>query len=125
RDWGPVEAGEVRAPQHAHAGGHEAVVGLDGEGGLLRGESAKPGADHDTVPQERHAVRRGSVVPRPAGTRIPHSFLAGKPGLTYLAYGTRDTNDICWYPRSNKVFFRGLGVIARLELLEYSDGEPR
>jgi hypothetical protein len=31
---------------------------------------------------------------------------------------------MCWYPRSNKVFFRGLGVIARLELLDYSAGEP-
>ena len=31
---------------------------------------------------------------------------------------------MCYYPRSNKVFFRGLGVIARLELLEYGDGEP-
>ena len=26
-------------------------------------------------------------------------------------------------PRSNKVFLRGVGVIARLEQLEYSDGE--
>ena len=44
--------------------------------------------------------------------------------MTYLAYGTREPNDICWYPRSNKVFLRGVGVIARLELLDYHDGEP-
>jgi len=45
-------------------------------------------------------------------------------GLTYLVYGTREPNDMCYYPRSNKVFLRGLGVIARLEQLEYGDGEP-
>ena len=53
-----------------------------------------------------------------------HSFRSGLEGMIYLAYGTREPNDICYYPRSNKIFFRGLGVIARLELLEYSDGEP-
>ena len=31
---------------------------------------------------------------------------------------------MCYYPRSNKVFLRGLGVSARLEYLEYGDGEP-
>ena len=31
---------------------------------------------------------------------------------------------MCYYPRSNKVFFRGLGLIARLEALDYFDGEP-
>ena len=64
------------------------------------------------------------MIARPAGTRVPHSFLAGAPGFTYLAYGQRDTSDVCWYPRSNKIFFRGLGVIARLEQLDYFDGEP-
>ena len=75
---------------------------------------------------EDSAVREASAIAagRPPGTRIPHSFRAGVNGLTYLAYGTRDAADILWYPRSNKVFFRGLGVIARLELLDYMDGEP-
>ena len=49
---------------------------------------------------------------------------SGDAGLTYLVYGTREPNDMCYYPRSNKVFLRGLGVIARLENLEYGDGEP-
>jgi hypothetical protein len=30
---------------------------------------------------------------------------------------------MCFYPRSNKISFRGLGVIARVERLEYWDGE--
>ncbi len=44
---------------------------------------------------------------------------------TYLAYGTRNANDVCYYPRSNKIYFRGLGLIARLEDLDYNDGEPQ
>ena len=72
---------------------------------------------------DRRGTSAGSSY-RPAATRVPHAFRAGSAGLTYLAYGTREPNDICWYPRSNKVFFRGLGVIGRLELLDYSDGEP-
>ena len=28
------------------------------------------------------------------------------------------------YPRSNKIYWRGLGLIARLEPLDYGDGEP-
>jgi hypothetical protein len=38
-------------------------------------------------------------------------------------YGTRDSNDVCYYPRSNKVMLGGVGVIARLERLEFWDGE--
>ena len=41
-----------------------------------------------------------------------------------LIYGTRDVNDICWYPRSRKIFWRGIGVIGRIEQLDYCDGEP-
>ena len=48
---------------------------------------------------------------------------AGDGGLTYLAYGTRDPGDMCHYPRSNKINFRGVGLIARLDALEYADGE--
>jgi uncharacterized cupin superfamily protein len=71
-----------------------------------------------------HAVRRGHVVSRPAATRVSHCFRSGPAGLTYLAYGTREPNDICYYPRSNKVFFRGIGLIGRFEPLAYGDGEP-
>ena len=41
-----------------------------------------------------------------------------------LIYGTRKPNDMAYYPRSNKIGFRGLGVIARVEPLAYGDGEP-
>ncbi|MBV9167001.1 MAG: hypothetical protein JO342_12700 [Solirubrobacterales bacterium] len=72
---------------------------------------------------EQTPVRPGHVVSRPPATRIPHVFRAGEAGLTYLAYGTREPADICYYPRSNKINFGGVGVIARLEQLDYWDGE--
>jgi uncharacterized cupin superfamily protein len=50
-------------------------------------------------------------------------FRAGEHGLTYLAYGTREPADVCYYPRSNKILFRGVNLTARLERLDYWDGE--
>jgi uncharacterized cupin superfamily protein len=123
-NWGSFPAGEEGAPPHCHSAEEELFVILDGEAELLLWSSPKAGEPIQTEPAERHPVRRGHVIARPAGTRVPHSFLAGAPGFTYLAYGQRDTSDICWYPRSNKLFFRGVGVIARLEQLDYLDGEP-
>jgi uncharacterized cupin superfamily protein len=55
---------------------------------------------------------------------MSHFFRAGPEGMTFLAYGTRRPNDVCYYPRSNKIYWRGLGLIARLEPLKYDDGEP-
>ena len=57
-------------------------------------------------------------------TRIAHYFRAEDETYTFLAYGTRKANDISYYPRSNKIHFRGVGLIARLEGLDYFDGEP-
>jgi len=67
--------------------------------------------------QFRHAPR---PVVRAVGANLAVAIALG---LVYLAYGTRDSRDVCWYPRSNKLFFRGLGVIARVERLDYWDGE--
>ena len=64
------------------------------------------------------------MIARPAGTRIGHAFRAGPEGMTMLIYGTRKPNDMAWYPRSHKIFWRGLGVIGRIESLDYFDGEP-
>jgi uncharacterized cupin superfamily protein len=122
-NWGLLHAGEGGAPPHCHSAEEESFVVLDGEGELLLWAPPSAG-ELQTAPVERHPVRRGHVIARPAGTRVPHSFLGGEPGLTYLAYGQRDTSDVCWYPRSNKIFFRGVGVIARVDQLDYFDGEP-
>jgi uncharacterized cupin superfamily protein len=110
-----VLPGKLNVPPHCHSAEEEIFVVLEGEGDLLLWE---PGGIVE------HHVRAGSVVARPPGTGIAHAFRAGEQGLTVLMYGTRDPNDICYYPRSGKVFFTGLGVIARLgESLDYWDGE--
>ena len=112
-----LDPGVLSGPPHVHSAEEEIFVVLAGDGALEltpAGREAEPDA---------HAVRRGSVVARPPGTKVAHAFRAGDSGLTLIAWGTRDPNDICWYPRSNKVFFRGLGLIARLEPLDYFDDE--
>ncbi len=111
-----VAPGKLHAPPHCHSAEEEIFVLLDGDGEL---ELYADGPE----PTERHAVRAGHVVSRPPGTRVAHAFRAGDGGLTMLMYGTRDTNDVCYYPRSDKVFLRGVGVIGRIERLDYWDGE--
>ena len=105
-----VAPGKLGAPQHCHSAEEEIFVVLEGEGVLLLGDDETP-------------VRPGHVVARPPATGVAHAFRAGEPGLTYLAYGTREPNDICWYPRSSKIFWRGVDVIGRVETLDYWDGE--
>jgi uncharacterized cupin superfamily protein len=68
-------------------------------------------------------IRAGHVVARPAGTQISHAFRGGESGMQVLMYGWRSTNDITYYPRSNKIGFRGVGLMTRLEPLDYWDGE--
>jgi uncharacterized cupin superfamily protein len=105
-----VAPGRVSCPPHCHSAEEEIFIVLDGGGAVELGEEA-------------HSVRRGSVVARPAGTRVSHAFRAGDEGLTLLAYGTRDPNDVTYYPRSNKIYWRGVGVIGRIEKLDYWEGE--
>ena len=121
-NWVSLDPGGTGAPPHSHGAEEELFVVLDGHGTLEL--MPAPLARERGATDEEHAVRAGSVVSRPAATRMAHSFRAGSNGLTYLAYGTREPNDIVYYPRSNKVFFRGIGLIARLEHLDYMDGEP-
>ncbi len=116
---------EEGAPPHCHSADEEVFVVLDGEGTLELWGPPKPGEPPATEPQE---TARGEARPRRlAAGRHPHRPTAcaqATQGLTYLAYGTKDPNDVCYYPRSNKIFWRGLGLIARLEPLDYFDGEP-
>ena len=115
---------EEGAPPHAHSAEEEVFVILDGEGVLELWGQPRAGEMPRSQPEETHEVRHGHVISRPAATRVAHCLRAGPQGLVYLAYGTREPNDIAYYPRSNKVYFRGLGLIARLEALDYHDGEP-
>jgi uncharacterized cupin superfamily protein len=106
-----VPPGKLAAPPHCHSAEEELFVVLEGDGVAILGS-------------EELDVRAGSVLSRPPATRVAHAIRADAGGLTYLAYGTREPNDIAFYPRSGKVYLRGVGVIARLEQLDYWDGEP-
>jgi uncharacterized cupin superfamily protein len=117
-----MDAGVLSGPPHCHSAEEEIFVVLDGDGALEL-TPASPGPDKSSDPTETHPVRRGSVVARPPGTGVAHAFRAGDAGLTVLAWGTRDPNDICWYPRSKKIFWRGVGVVGRIEPLDYWEGE--
>jgi uncharacterized cupin superfamily protein len=105
-----VEPGKNATPAHCHSLEEEIFVVLGGEGALVLGE-------------EETLVEPGHVVARPPATGVPHMFRAGSDGLEFLAYGTREPGDMCFYPRSGKISFRGLGVVARLQRLDYWDGE--
>lgn len=122
-NWGILEDGEDGGPPHSHSADEEIFVVLAGAGTLELWPSpqhARRGSEREERP-----IRAGHVISRPAGTGIAHYLRAGGEGLTYLAYGTRRSDDACYYPRSNKIAFRGLGLIARLEDLDYDDGEPQ
>jgi uncharacterized cupin superfamily protein len=106
-----VAPGKQGAPHHCHSAEEEIFVILEGGGTLRLGDEQAP-------------IRAGHILGRPPGTRVAHSFRAGDEGMTYLAYGTREPNDIAYYPDSDKVNFRGIGLITRLERLDYWDDEP-
>jgi uncharacterized cupin superfamily protein len=107
-----VAPGKESSAQHCHTLEEEIFVILDGDGTLVLGQ------------EDETSVRKGHVVARPAGTGVAHMFRAGERPLTYLAYGLREPGDMCYYPRSRKIAFRGLGVMGRItEVLDYWDGE--
>jgi uncharacterized cupin superfamily protein len=105
-------------PPHAHSAEEEIFVVLEGTGTLVLYPSPRRGGEI-----EEHPIRAGSSIARPAASQRAHAFRAGEDGMTLLAYGTRDPNDIVYYPRSGKISFRGVGVIGRLEPVDYWDGE--
>jgi uncharacterized cupin superfamily protein len=96
-NWGRLDPNEDDENEHCHSADEELFVVLEGGGTIFLGG-------------EPHQVRAGSVISRPAGTRVAHNWHAGPEGLTALFYGTRDPNDIVWYPRTRELFFRGVGV---------------
>lgn len=103
-----IPDGKLGGRPHCHAAEEELFVVLEGDGTCLLGDEEIP-------------LRRGSVVGRPPGTGVAHAF---RGPLTLLTYGTRVPNEICYYPRSKQIVFRGLEVVARVETLDRWDGEP-
>jgi uncharacterized cupin superfamily protein len=107
--------GKLSAPPHCHALEEEIFVVLEGDGHLLLWEE-------DEVVE--HALRAGSVVVRPPSTGVAHAFRGGDGGMTLLLYGPREPGEVCYYPRSRKVYFIGLGLVTRVgEQLDYWEGE--
>jgi uncharacterized cupin superfamily protein len=104
--------GAAGAPAHCHSLEEEVFVVLEG-GGVLelyaRGETTA----------EEHALRSGDVFARPAATGVAHALRAGEEGITYLAYGTRESADMCFYPQSGRVSLRGLGIALRSPEIEH------
>ena len=121
--WDDVPVGQDigwGAAPHLHSADEEVFVILEG-GGTLELWPAPVSAE-DTE-REEHEIRAGDVVWRPPSTGIAHFLRGGDEGMTFLAYGTREPNDVCYYTRSNKIYWRGVGLITRLESLGYDDGE--
>jgi uncharacterized cupin superfamily protein len=111
-----VGPGHLHSPSHCHSAEEEIFVVLDGTA-MLELTPSPTLIDQGRQP-ESHELRPGAVVSRTAGTRVSHVFRAGPDGLTLLAYGQRRSDDVI-YSRSNKINFRGVGVIARLEHVSY------
>ena len=121
-NWERLAPGADTGPPHCHSAEEEVFVVLEGDGVLELWPS--PIAEQHGVQREDVPLRTGHVVAQPPGQRVGHTLRAGEHGMTVLLYGTRDPSDAIYYPRSQKIFWRGLGVIGRVEHLDYYDGEP-
>lgn len=121
--WETLPPGKMGSVPHCHSEEEEIFVILEGSATLHLWPS--PGRAERGAEREEHPLRPGHVVARPPGTGVSHHFVAGDDGCTMLVYGTRKPNDMCFYPRSNKISWRGLGVVGRVEPLGYWDGEER
>jgi uncharacterized cupin superfamily protein len=113
--------GRPSVPAHCHSVEEEFFVMLEGTAILELIPSPVPAARG--AERERYELRPGHVVARPPGTGISHHIVGGEEGGAMLVYGTRDRSDIAYYPNSNKINFRGVGLIGRIEALDYFDGE--
>jgi len=120
--WEQLAPGRRGTVPHSHSAEEEVFVILDGTATL----ELWPSPRREAAGEQRQELplRAGHVVARPPATGVSHSFRAGPEGVTMLIYGTRDPNDVAWYPRSRKLNWRGVGVIGRVEPLDYFDGEP-
>jgi uncharacterized cupin superfamily protein len=107
-----LPSGGQGAPAHCHSLEEEIFLMIKGDGVLeLWGRgSSQPG---------EHPLRAGDVFSRPAGTGVAHALRAGADGLTYLAYGTSEHGDMCFYPQSGRVSIRALGIALRSPEIEY------
>jgi uncharacterized cupin superfamily protein len=114
-----VEPGTMSYPPHAHSAEEELFVVLAGSGFLMLYDCRRPGE-----PPREEPLRPGHVAAFPAGGGVAHGIRAGEGGITYLAYGERCGDDMCFYPRSQKLSFGAFGLMTRVPRLSYWDDEP-
>jgi uncharacterized cupin superfamily protein len=107
-----LPAGGRGAPAHCHSQEEELFVVLEG-GGVL--ELWGRGGERP----EEHSLDLGAVVSRPAATGVAHALRPGEQGITYLAFGTREPGDMCFYPETGRVSLRGLGIALRSPEIDY------
>jgi uncharacterized cupin superfamily protein len=100
------------APAHCHSQEEELFVVLEGSGVL---ELWPRGGGEP----EKHELARGDVISRPPATGVSHALHADGEGMAYLAYGTREPGDMCFYPHSRRVSLRGLGIALRSPEIEH------
>jgi uncharacterized cupin superfamily protein len=110
-----LASGSEGAPPHCHSLEEEIFVVLEGEGTL------ELWAPREQTPSE-HPLRAGDVFSRPPGTGIAHAVRPGAGAITYLAYGTREPGDMCFYPQQGRVSLRGLGIALRSPEIDYLPG---
>ena len=98
-----IQAASEGFPPHCHSAEEELFLVMSGNGRLY-------------LDDEEHPVRAGSVVARPAGTGVSHSWVAdADSSLTLLAYGERRSEDIVLYRRTGIVSIRGVRRLVRSE----------
>jgi uncharacterized cupin superfamily protein len=117
--WSQVPPGKELALPHCHSAEEEIFIVLDGAGTLELWPSPRSSEARQDIP-----IHAGHVIARPPGTRVSHCLRAGDEGMAVLTYGTREPNDIAYYPRSGKIYIRGVGVIGRIEQVDW-DGEVK
>ena len=115
--WERLDPGARGSPPHCHSEEEEIFVILEGKATLQLWPS--PVSEARGTKREEIPIRPGHVIVRPPGSRVGHAFRAG-PRRSDDARSTArdDPNDMAWFPRSNKIFWRGLGVVGRIEALE-------
>jgi uncharacterized cupin superfamily protein len=107
-----LQESDSGAPPHCHSQEEEIFVVLEGAGVLeLWGRGVRE--------PEQQALNAGDVISRPAGTGVAHALRPGPGGISYLAYGTREPADMCFYPQSGRVSLRGLGIALRSPEIEH------
>ncbi len=106
-----VPPGKWSSTFHWHTLEEEHVWILEGRGVMRIGRREVP-------------VRAGSYVVFPPDGRVAHAtHNTGKKPLTIVVIGTRDPNDVCFYPDSGKLNVRRLRKVGRLTPTDYWEGE--